>query len=188
VSRYDASSITVLEGLEPVRRRPAMYIGSTGPAGVFNLVVEVVQNAVDEAMAGHCSAIDVVVHPDGSVEVSDDGRGIPVDALPSGRSAAEVVLTTLHAGGKFGSDAYGAAGGLHGVGVSCVNALSSSLALDITRDGGAWRARFERGAVVEPLVRLATHTGGSGTRIRFQPDGAIFPDTLRWLWRDWPRN
>jgi DNA gyrase subunit B len=177
VSRYDASSITVLEGLEPVRRRPAMYIGSTGPAGVFNLVVEVVQNAVDEAMAGHCSAIDVVVHPDGSVEVSDDGRGIPVDALPSGRSAAEVVLTTLHAGGKFGSDAYGAAGGLHGVGVSCVNALSSSLALDITRDGGAWRARFERGAVVEPLVRLATHTDGSGTRIRFQPDGAIFPDT-----------
>ena len=177
MSRYDASSITVLEGLEPVRRRPAMYIGSTGPAGVFNLVVEVVQNAVDEAMAGHCSAIDVVVHPDGSVEVSDDGRGIPVDALPSGRSAAEVVLTTLHAGGKFGSDAYGAAGGLHGVGVSCVNALSSSLALDITRDGGAWRARFARGAVVEPLVRIAAHTDGSGTRIRFQPDGTIFPDT-----------
>lgn len=174
--RYDASSITVLEGLEPVRRRPAMYIGSTGPAGVFNLVVEVVQNAVDEALAGHCTAIDVTVHADGSVEVKDDGRGIPVDALPSGRSAAEVVLTTLHAGGKFESGAYHATGGLHGVGVSCVNALSGWLELEIERDGGAWRARFERGEVVEPLVRLAAHPEGHGTRIRFAPDATIFPD------------
>ena len=174
--RYDASSITVLQGLEPVRRRPAMYVGSTGPAGVFNLVVEVVQNAVDEALAGHCTAIDVTVHADGSVEVQDDGRGIPVDALPDGRSAAEVVLTTLHAGGKFGSGAYHAAGGLHGVGVSCVNALSTWLELTVQRDGGAWRARFERGDVTEPLVRLLAHPEGHGTRIHFQPDPTIFPD------------
>lgn len=176
--RYDASSITVLEGLEPVRRRPAMYVGSTGPAGVFNLAVEVVQNAVDEALAGHCTAIDVTVHDDGSIEVQDDGRGIPVDDLPSGRSAAEVVLTTLHAGGKFGTGAYFAAGGLHGVGVSCVNALSAWLVLTVQRDGGAWRARFERGEVVEPLVRLAAQPDGHGTRIHFAPDPSIFPDPI----------
>ncbi len=176
--RYDASSITVLEGLEPVRRRPAMYIGSTGPTGVFNLVVEVVQNAVDEALGGHCTSIDVTVHTDGSVEVQDDGRGIPVDELPSGRSAAEVVLTTLHAGGKFAPGAYHAAGGLHGVGVSCVNALSAWLELAVERDGGAWRARFERGQVVEPLVRLVAHTEMHGTRIHFAPDPTLFPDPM----------
>ncbi len=174
--RYDASAITVLEGLAPVRRRPAMYIGSTGPAGVFNLVVEVVQNAVDEALAGHCANIDVTLHSDGSVEVGDDGRGIPVDPLPNGRSAAEVVLTTLHAGGKFGAGAYHAAGGLHGVGVSCVNALSLWMHVDITRDGGAWRATFSRGEVVDSLVRVAAHADGSGTRVRFAPDPDIFAE------------
>ncbi len=175
MTRYDASAITVLEGLEPVRRRPAMYVGSTGPAGVYNLVVEVVQNAVDEAMAGHCTAIDVILHTDGSVEVRDDGRGIPVDALPSGRSAAEVVLTTLHAGGKFGSGAYFTAGGLHGVGVSCVNALSSRLELEVWRDGGTFRALFARGEVTESLTRTGDSTT-RGTRIQFTPDATVFSE------------
>ena len=170
---YDASASTVLEGLEPVRRRPSMYIGSTGPVGVYNMVVEVVQNAVDEAMAGHCSVIDVVLHDDGLIEVRDDGRGIPVDALPSGRPAAEVVLTTLHAGGKFGTGAYHAAGGLHGVGVSCVNALSERLDLEIARDGGRWSATFSRGSVTSPLTR-AGGTDSRGTRVIFRPDPVIF--------------
>jgi DNA gyrase subunit B len=174
--RYDASTITVLEGLEPVRRRPAMYIGSTGPMGVYNLVVEVVQNAVDEALAGHCRAIDVIVHTDGSVEVRDDGRGIPVDPLPDGRPAAEVVLSTLHAGGKFGSGAYHAAGGLHGVGISCVNALAATLDLEVQRDGGLYRARFSRGTIVSPLTRVGA-AEARGTAIRFLPDPEIFPDT-----------
>jgi DNA gyrase subunit B len=174
VSTYDASSITVLRGLEPVRARPAMYIGSTGDAGVHALFVEVVQNAIDEAMAGFCRDIAVILHPDGSCEVRDDGRGIPVDAHPAtGRPACEVVLTTLHAGGKFGEGAYAAAGGLHGVGVSCVNALSDRLILEIWRDGAHWRETFARGEVVSGLELVAA-SHHRGTSVRFHPDAEIF--------------
>ncbi|MFZ5480216.1 MAG: methyltransferase domain-containing protein [Myxococcota bacterium] len=174
MNRYDASAITVLKGLEAVRRRPAMYIGSTGPQGVYNLVVEVVQNAVDEALAGHCHRIDVTIGTDGSVAVEDDGRGIPVDVHPrTGRIAAEIVLTELHAGSKFTDAVYSTPGGLHGVGLSCVNALSAWLEVGVGRNGESWTGRFERGEVAEAIH----HSGDArqrGTRIRFLPDPQIF--------------
>ncbi|MBM3463924.1 MAG: methyltransferase domain-containing protein [Armatimonadetes bacterium] len=170
---YDARSITVLKGLDAVRRRPSMYIGSTGPDGLHNMVVEIVQNAIDEVLAGSCTRIDVTLHADGSCSVEDDGRGIPVDVHPDdGRPACEVVLTELHSGGKFAETVYTAPGGLHGVGLAAVNALSTWLMLDIWRDGTHFQQEFTRG-VPSPLLRLED-SGRRGTRVRFHPDPAIF--------------
>ncbi|MDP8959650.1 MAG: DNA topoisomerase (ATP-hydrolyzing) subunit B [Actinomycetota bacterium] len=175
---YEAQDITILEGLEAVRRRPAMYIGSTGPRGLHHLVWEVVDNAVDEAMAGYCTRISVVLEADGSVTVRDNGRGIPVAEHPkTGQSALTTVLTTLHAGGKFDQGAYTVSGGLHGVGVSVVNALSERLVAEVVRDGHLWRQEFERGGRrFGPLeqVRAAKRTG---TTISFWPSAEVFEET-----------
>src|SRR5437870_10313511 len=143
---YGAGDITVLEGLDPVRKRPGMYIGSTGPRGLHHLVYEVVDNSIDEALGGFCTRIVVKLLPDGACQVVDNGRGIPVDPIPGRRDrkpAVEVVLTTLHAGGKFGGKSYAVSGGLHGVGVSVVNALSSRLVVEVARQGHLWRQEFE---------------------------------------------
>ena len=175
---YNADAITVLEGLEPVRERPGMFIGSTGAGGLHHLVYEVVDNAVDEAMAGHCSSIEVTLRADGTCSVADDGRGIPVETHPQypDKSAAEVVLTVLHAGGKFGGAGYKVSGGLHGVGVSVVNALSSELEALIDRDGRRWRLQFRDGG--EPVGGLTdigpSPDAGTGTVITFRPDPTVF--------------
>ncbi len=172
--RYDASAIRILAGLEPVRMRPAMYMGSTGPEGLHRMVLEVVENGIDEALAGHCTRVRVTLHDDGSCTVEDDGRGIPVDPHPTdGRPGATVVLTTLHAGAKFGPGIYRVSGGLHGVGISCVNALSSWLELEVHRDGGRWRQRFRQGRPEADLERVGD-SDRHGTRIRFRPDPTIF--------------
>jgi len=174
---YDASAITVLEGLEAVRKRPGMYIGSTGERGLHHLVYEVVDNSVDEALAGYADEIDVTVLPDGGVRVIDDGRGIPVGIVESeGKSAIEVVLTQLHAGGKFGGTGYAVSGGLHGVGVSVVNALSSRVDVEVRRDGYVWRQSYERGTPLAPLERGEAATT-SGTTVTFWADDEIFETT-----------
>ncbi len=173
---YSARNITVLEGLEAVRRRPGMYIGSTGARGLHHLVWEVVDNSVDEALAGRCSQIEVTLLADGGVRISDDGSGIPVDLHEKeGRSALEVVLTVLHAGGKFDSQAYAVSGGLHGVGISVVNALSSRLLAEVERDGGRFRQEFSRGLAGGPVERIGDSDGErTGTTITFWPDDEIF--------------
>ncbi len=182
---YGAAQIQVLEGLEPVRRRPGMYIGSTGPRGLHHLVYEVVDNAVDEALAGHCTEIHVRLHGDGSAEIMDNGRGIPTDIHPrTGKSALETVLTVLHAGGKFGGGGYKVSGGLHGVGISVVNALSAWVEVVVYRQGQEHRQRFARGLAQGPLQSCPIgkdepNWGRQGTTVRFRPDQEIFTEGTR---------
>ncbi|SBO44009.1 DNA topoisomerase (ATP-hydrolyzing) subunit B [Cyanobium sp. NIES-981] len=172
---YGAEQIQVLEGLEPVRKRPGMYIGSTGPRGLHHLVYEVVDNAVDEALAGHCDQILVVLNEDGSCSVTDNGRGIPTDIHPrTGKSALETVLTVLHAGGKFGAGGYKVSGGLHGVGVSVVNALSEWVQVTVYRHDQVHTQRFERGAAIGSLASVPGEKGRTGTTVCFKPDSQIF--------------
>ena len=173
-NKYDASDIQVLEGLEPVRKRPGMYIGSTDEHGLHHLVTEVVDNSIDEALAGYCTKIEVTLNFDGSCSVADNGRGIPTGIIPKeGKSAVEVVLTKLHAGGKFGGEGYKISGGLHGVGVSCVNALSKYMKADVYQNGQHYQIEFSRGKVLSPLTVVGT-TERRGTTITFLPDDEIF--------------
>ena len=179
-AHYGAEDIEVLEGLEPVRQRPGMYIGSTGPRGLHHLVYEVVDNAVDEALAGYCTNIDVRINPDNSITVIDNGRGIPVDIHPKeGIPTVEVVLTVLHAGGKFGGEGYKVSGGLHGVGVSVVNALSTRTEVNVCRDGKEYAIAFDHGKTSEQLHIVGDATG-TGTKVSFWPDPEIFSETTEY--------
>jgi DNA gyrase subunit B len=194
-SAYDASTIQVLEGLEAVKRRPGMYIGSTGPRGLHHLVREIIDNSIDEALAGFCTEILVTIHPDNSVTVTDDGRGMPVGKMAKyGKPAAEVIMTTLHAGGKFGGEGYKVSGGLHGVGASVVNALSEWLELEIKVEGHVWSQRYERGFPKGALTkdRKLKKGEGTGTTVSFLPDPEVFTetqdfsfDTLSRWFREW---
>ena len=175
-ANYTAKDITVLEGLEPVRKRPGMYIGGVGSSGLHHLVWEILDNSIDEAMNGYASNVRVTLHADGSsLTIEDDGRGIPIDKHPkTKKSALEMVFTVLHAGGKFEHDSYKTAGGLHGVGASVVNALSKELVATVKRDGAQWEMRFKQGKVVSGLKKLGP-ARGTGTTVYFHPDAAIFP-------------
>ena len=176
---YDAGSISVLEGLEAVRKRPGMYIGSVSRKGLNHLIYEIVDNAVDEHLAGYCSLIHVVLEKDGSCTVTDNGRGIPVDMHEKGVSAERLVFTTLHAGGKFDNSAYKTSGGLHGVGASVVNALSVWLEVEICHEGKVYRQRYERGKVAKKLEVIGEcEPGKTGTKVTFLPDGEIFETTI----------
>lgn len=173
---YGAQQIQILEGLEAVRKRPGMYIGSTSARGLHHLVYEVVDNAIDESLAGYCDTVHVMIHPDNSITVTDNGRGIPVDMHEVGKPAVEVVMTVLHAGGKFGGEGYKVSGGLHGVGVSVVNALSEWLEVTVNRAGFEYNMRFERGDTVRPLKKVGP-TESTGTIVTFKPDSEIFEET-----------
>ena len=177
--RYEGEDIVVLEGLEPVRKRPGMYIGGVGMAGLHHLIWEVVDNSIDEAMNGHATEITVTLHKDGrKITVSDNGRGIPVDKHPkTKKSALETVLTVLHAGGKFDGNNYKTAGGLHGVGASVVNALSKELTAVVRRGGAQYRMAFAKGKATSKLQKLKGAVRGTGTTISFTPDPTIFPKT-----------
>ena len=180
---YSAKDITVLEGLEAVRRRPGMYIGSTGPVGLHHLIWEVVDNSIDEAMAGFCNQITITLLPDHYVSVKDNGRGIPVDIHPQMKvSALEVVLTKLHAGGKFGNEGYKVSGGLHGVGVSVVNALSTRLVAEVHRDGKIWEQEFKNGGNPVKKARVIGNCKDTGTTITYRSDDSIF-ETINFDWK-----
>ena len=179
-TEYGGDQIQILEGLEAVRKRPGMYIGSTSARGLHHLVYEIVDNAVDEALAGFCTEIGVIINPDNSITVTDNGRGVPVDINhKAGKPAVEVVFTVLHAGGKFGGGGYKVSGGLHGVGASVVNALSDWLEVEVCRDGHVYKQRYERGKTMYPLrIEGDCEAGQTGTRVHFMPDGTIFEETI----------
>jgi topoisomerase-4 subunit B len=178
---YSAKDIEVLEGLEPVRRRPGMYIGGTDERSLHHLVAEVLDNAMDEAVAGHANRIDLTMCADGSITVRDNGRGIPIDAHPkfTDRSALEVIFTTLHSGGKFSGDSYKTAGGLHGVGISVVNALSDRLEVEVARDRKLWGQSYSRGLPLGPLREIGLAPNRRGTQVTFHPDPQIFGEDAR---------